>query len=190
MNAPETQTKTARRQLVDALARLLPATTIDETSERWFSTPWTSDDIAAIKYAVTQHGLGSASGWEDITYEYVLTIPNEKLALYMRMNHFLMALSIGLECVLLKILTLLMDRRIRQWAEAGKLLPASQNGFRPGFRTNNNAFILRCAAERAASQGKKLYVASVDLANAFPSVDRPLLWLKLKHLGLQGPLLD
>lgn len=83
-----------------------------------------------------------------------------------------------------------MDKRIRAWAEATNRLPRSQNGFRPGFRTNNNAFILRCAAERAAAAGKKLYVASVDLANAFPSVDRPLLWIKLQRMGMQGPLLD
>lgn len=98
--------------------------------------------------------------------------------------------TIGLECVLLKMLTLLIDKRVRAWAEARKLLPPTQNGFRPGFRTNNNAFILRCAAERAAADGKPLFVASVDLTNAFPSVDRPLLWLKLKSMGMSGPVFD
>ena len=98
--------------------------------------------------------------------------------------------TIGLESILLKMLTLLIDRRIREWADAMDLIPDTQNGFREGARTNNNAFVLRAAIEKARSEGKTLYVAFVDLTNAFPSVDQPTLWRKLSAMGVSGPLVD
>lgn len=80
---------------------------------------------------------------------------------------------------MLKFVTLLILRRVVKYADLHKLVPPSQNGFRKHFRTNNNAFILRCAIEKAKSMGKTLYVATIDLTNAFPSTDRSTLWLKL-----------
>jgi hypothetical protein len=38
--------------------------------------------------------------------------------------------------------------------------------------------------------GKTLWVASVDISNAFPLVDRSTLWQKLRDLGAAGRLLD
>lgn len=39
---------------------------------------------------------------------------------------------IGLECCLVKLLTLLIDWRIREWAASVNFVPDSQNGFREG----------------------------------------------------------
>ncbi|KAF5375862.1 hypothetical protein D9615_008181 [Tricholomella constricta] len=97
---------------------------------------------------------------------------------------------VGLESCLLKLLTLLVDKRLREWAEHEDVLPDTQNGFRPHHRTNNNSFILRCAIERAHAQRKPLYVAFIDLENAFPSTDLPLLWTKLYRRGVSGPWFD
>ncbi|EJD35085.1 hypothetical protein AURDEDRAFT_30565, partial [Auricularia subglabra TFB-10046 SS5] len=98
--------------------------------------------------------------------------------------------TIGLESCLLKFFMMLIDARVRDWVEDCALLPKTQNGFWAGKRTNNNVFILRCAAERASDIGSALYVASVDISNAFPSVDHSILWLKLHKLGMRGPLFD
>jgi hypothetical protein len=54
---------------------------------------------------------------------------------------------IALESCILKALTLLIHRRITEWANARGLIPNYQNGFREGYRTNNNPFILRCIKE-------------------------------------------
>ncbi|KAF5371475.1 hypothetical protein D9615_009607 [Tricholomella constricta] len=94
---------------------------------------------------------------------------------------------IGLESCMLKLLTLLIDKRLREWAETYHILPDTQNGFRPHYRTNNNSFILRCAIERARASGKSVYIAFIDLENAFPSTDIPLLWTKLYRNGVAGP---
>lgn len=97
---------------------------------------------------------------------------------------------IGLECCLLKGLMWLIERRIRSWAIENNLIPENQNGFVEGRRTNNNAFILRTVAEQADAEGRPVYLAFLDLQNAFPSVDQNILWFKLWQLGVRGPMFD
>jgi hypothetical protein len=40
-------------------------------------------------------------------------------------------------------------------------IPDYQNGFREGYRTNNNPFILRCVKEWARANGLTLYVEQI-----------------------------
>jgi hypothetical protein len=97
---------------------------------------------------------------------------------------------VGLESCLLKGLTWLMDRRIRGWAEVARILPACQNGFQPGLRTNNNSFVLLSAIHTYHARGQPLYVVLVDLQNAFPLVNQEVLWKKLWDMGVRGPIFD
>jgi hypothetical protein len=64
--------------------------------------------------------------------------------------------TIGLESCFLKFLTLLIHKRLYDWAERNHIIPHSQNGFRSGYRTNNNAFVLRTLIETARAQGLPL----------------------------------
>ncbi|KAF5335681.1 hypothetical protein D9611_009573 [Ephemerocybe angulata] len=98
--------------------------------------------------------------------------------------------TIGLESCMLKIMTMLINERLVEWAEGDNLIPPSQNGFRAGYRTNNNMFMLRCAVDKARALGRPLYVAFVDMTNTFPSMDQATLWLKLRPWGAGGPLFD
>ncbi|KAE9403138.1 hypothetical protein BT96DRAFT_782054, partial [Gymnopus androsaceus JB14] len=52
------------------------------------------------------------------------------------------------------------------------VIPPSQNSFRKNHRTNINAFILRNAMQWEKSKKLTLWVASIDISNAFPLVDR------------------
>lgn len=158
------------------------------------------------KEHIRTHCLGSAKGIDRISYEKVLKLPNDELrdlfqtcidrrdAPSVWMTALLVGVAkkgprdlhdpenyrtIGLESCLVKTLTLMIDRRLREWSDDVGRIPETQNGFRAKHRTNNNAFVLRCAIEKAKSEGKPLYVAFVDLTNAFPSVDRATLWVKL-----------
>lgn len=97
---------------------------------------------------------------------------------------------IGLQSCFLKLLTLLIDRRLREWSDSIHLIPDSQNGFRPGYRTNNNSYILRCAIDKAKSEHEPLFVAFIDLSNAFPSTNHSALWWKLHSKGAAGPIID
>ncbi|EIW60653.1 uncharacterized protein TRAVEDRAFT_119579, partial [Trametes versicolor FP-101664 SS1] len=175
--------------LEHALNRLttnsLPRNTIDTSTGAHFSRPFSVEEIDAVKTHIRSHNKASARGADGVSYDEVLQIPSERLC-----ELFQAYRTIGLESCLLKTLTLLIDRRLRAWAEDVGRIPDSQNGFRAGHRTFNNAFILRAAIEKARALGKTLYVVFLDLANAFPSVDQSTLWAKLSRWGVAGPLID
>ena len=80
--------------------------------------------------------------------------------------------------------------RFCQWMVAECILPDSQNGFCKGYCTNNCSFILHCAIDKARVLKLPLYVAFVDLVNAFPSTNLPTVWVKLLLREARGSLLD
>ncbi|KAF8176432.1 hypothetical protein K438DRAFT_1607444, partial [Mycena galopus ATCC 62051] len=179
------QFDSAQHKINKVLAMLMPEETADSSPEGFFTRKWTEDDIGRLKDHIRKHSLDSASGEDNTSYTDLLAIPNEDLAFLA--NHYRL---IALESCFLKGLTMLIHWRIADWAESHGLIPSWQNGFRPGYRTNNNPFILRCAQEWARAHGYTLYVAAVDATNAFPSTDQPTLWLKLFRLGMGGPIFD
>ncbi|KZV83868.1 hypothetical protein EXIGLDRAFT_598666, partial [Exidia glandulosa HHB12029] len=173
----------------------LPRTFDDTSTDRVFTRDITAEDVAAAKSKLLAH-LKTQSGADTMSYSEIMSISNELLAKLF--NRCIQERQmIALECCLLKMLTLIIDthwsRRnthIRSFAESEGILPESQNGFRPGYRTENNAFILRVAAEKAHRLGHPLYVTFVDLSNAFPSVNHSILWLKFIHSKITGPIID
>ncbi|TFY50289.1 hypothetical protein EVJ58_g11109, partial [Rhodofomes roseus] len=196
--------------------KAVPDETVDVTEQGHFVRPWAMNEVEDAKAHIREHSLKSATGIDKVAYERVLRIPNEELLHLFQacvdsrdapttwLTASLIGIgkrgkdlgdptnyrAVGLESCMLKMLTLMIERRIRNWAESTGKLPMSQNGFREGHRTNNNAFVLRTAIEKARANGKPLYVAFVDLSNAFPSVDQPTMWAKLYDAGCRGPLFD
>ncbi|KAL1751171.1 hypothetical protein FB107DRAFT_222565, partial [Schizophyllum commune] len=180
----------------DAAARLqrdisdynaLPDKTIDCTPDRIFSTPITLEEIASAKKRAREHGASSAVGFDGQSYATFLQIPNDALQ---ELANCCFDTLVGLESCILKMLTLIIDRRAVEWMEANDLLPDTQNGFRLGRHALNNPFIVRCAVDRAVAEGKALYVVFPDLTNAFPSTVPEVLWLQLYEAGMRGPMFD
>ncbi|KAJ7192762.1 hypothetical protein B0H12DRAFT_985191, partial [Mycena haematopus] len=174
-----------KHKLNKTLCSLIPETTHDTTPEGFFSAEWNEDDGGWVKDHLLNHSLDSASGEDATTYTDIMGIPNEDLT------------RLANECVrrggspcFLKVVTLLIHRRITQWATARGLIPDWQNGFRAKYRTNNNPFVLRCIRDWARAHGKTIYVAAIDATNAFPSTDHPTLWVKLSRMGMAGPVFD
>ncbi|PBK81352.1 hypothetical protein ARMGADRAFT_948379, partial [Armillaria gallica] len=98
--------------------------------------------------------------------------------------------AIDLESVMLKMMTCIIHKKLLHWADKlGVILP-SQNGFQPGFHTNNNVLILCTMIEQACAEGKTLWIGFVDISNAFPSTDCTMFWLKLHKLGFTGKMFD
>ncbi|KAL1937065.1 hypothetical protein VTO73DRAFT_15134 [Trametes versicolor] len=215
MNPPEVLPDTfdpLARALNRLTAHSLPRHTVDTTEGQHFSRPFTEEEIDSVKAHIRSHNRNSARGLDSVGYDDVLAIPSDRLCTLFQacvdstaapqawLKAIIAAVKkpkkdgtlpesyriIGLENCLLKTLTLLIDRRLRAWAEDVKRIPDSQNG----FRTFNNAFILRTAIEKARALAKTLYVVFLDLANAFSSVDQPKLWAKLARWGVAGPLID
>ncbi|KAF9016212.1 hypothetical protein BDZ89DRAFT_899999, partial [Hymenopellis radicata] len=174
-----------RRLYYAAMAEAIPSVTEDDSPEQFFTAAFAPGELAAIRSALRKKAADSARGADRVSYAKILTLSNEVLAQLFNTYRL-----VGLESCLLKVLTLLIEKRIRKWADVRNVFPDSQNGFRAGLRTHNNSFVLRAAIDRARAEGKTLFVAFVDLKNAFPATDIPTLWMKLYNAGVSGPLFD
>lgn len=205
-----------RMQYNHTLAAAIPEHTIDTTPEHFFSAPFTVEDVAEAKDRLSKHPENSARGWDQVSYTHLCELENDDLCLLANqcvseldapsacLLTILIGLikkgkpkqdpesfrTVGLESCFTKFMTLLIHMRITKWCVANDLLPPSQNGFREGFRTNDNVFILRCAIDRARAQGEPLYVVYADLSNAFPSTEQSTLWVKMHSMGAAGGIFD
>lgn len=194
----------------------IPTHTIDTTLEGVFSRPFSLEELQKVMRKIRDRSSKSSRGIDGVSYKLISSLSNDTLLTLFNacitnfdapQDWFTTILIgilkqgknpadpesyrlIGLESCLLKVLTALIDLRIREWAERYDVLPDSQNGFREKYRTHNNSFTLRCAIDRARADGKNFYVAYIDLKNAFPSTDIPTLWCKLYNAGISGPLFD
>ncbi|KAJ6548910.1 hypothetical protein B0H19DRAFT_889830, partial [Mycena capillaripes] len=160
----------------------------DTSPRQSYTRDITIAEIEAMKRHIKAHGIDTSMGVDGFSYKDCMVIPNEKL-----LEFFLYCLNyrlIALECCMLKMLTLIIDRRIREGAEDLGLVPLTQNGFQDHLRTNDNVFVLLCLIDKADSLGKPLYVAYLDLENAFPGTDRSTLWVKLATMGISGPMIE
>lgn len=90
--------------------------------------------------------------------------------------------GISLTNELLKLFESILAHRLSQWAEKNLEL-FSQSAFRKSYSVLEHTVTLECMI-RDACDGRKLYVALMDLCKAFPSIDRCLLLEKLQNLGL------
>ncbi|VDC04317.1 unnamed protein product [Peniophora sp. CBMAI 1063] len=219
MNKPEhppPELDRAAARLAQLQARDLSTITPHLEPDGFFAEPFTMEDIAWLKKHMRERSLEGAPGYDGVSKSELMIIANDDLAaLFSRcieendvpgvwLTTEVVAIlkrdkpeheaasyrTVGLESIALKMLTLLVHRRLTQWADQHDLLPPTQNGFRQGYRTANNALVLRCLIEKAHAMKIPLYVAFVDVTNAFPSTDRDLLWVKLHRMGISGPMID
>ena len=90
-----------------------------------------------------------------------------------------------------KIYTKILCSRLRGWVLENKLICENQAGFRPGYSTIDNCFILRTLIDTALAKRKgRLYCCFVDFRKAFDSICRPALWYKLSELGVSGKFIN
>ena len=90
---------------------------------------------------------------------------------------------------LARLYAAVVNARLASWLEARGLRATGQAGFRQGYRTIENCFVLRALMERARANRAKLYCCAVDFEKAFDSVDRPVLWAALRRSGIGGTML-
>ncbi|KAF5318398.1 hypothetical protein D9611_013896 [Ephemerocybe angulata] len=194
----------------------IPDSTVDVTPHGTFSRRYGTQEVIWAKRKVCKRPRKSARGIDNVGYHDLLSISNEKLrdllsaCIEQRKIPSLWTLStlialpkpqkpladpksyriIALESCVAKVMTLMIDRRFREYLDDTKLIPDSQNGFREGYRTNNNSFVLRHCIDKARASGKCLITLSINLKNAFPSTNLDTLWTKLHDLGARGPIID
>ena len=86
-----------------------------------------------------------------------------------------------------KLFNRLLQKRLDNFLEDNNLLCPSQNGFRKGFRTTDNIFILKTVINKYLNRRNgKVFVCFVDFKKAFDSVWRQALLFKLLDKGIGG----
>ena len=88
-----------------------------------------------------------------------------------------------------KIYTSIISRRVTFYTNIYNKISESQAGFREGYSTIDNAFILYSLIHKYLSKKRgKLYVAFVDLTKAFDLINRRKLWKIVSDTGIKGKL--
>ena len=91
--------------------------------------------------------------------------------------------------VLGKIYTSILTRRVAFYTNIFSKISESQAGFRDGYSTTDQAFILYSLIHKYLSKKRgKLYVAFVDLIKAFDLINRSKLWKVVSKTGIKDKL--
>ena len=85
--------------------------------------------------------------------------------------------GIALIDILSKVYINIITRRLTFYTQAYNCICENQCGFREGYSTIDNAFVLYSIINKYLSmKGKSIYVAFIDFQKAFDSVDRCILY--------------
>jgi hypothetical protein len=91
--------------------------------------------------------------------------------------------------LLAKVYAIILNNRMVAFTEAAGVRVPAQTGFRPRHATTHHAFVLQHLIEKYKRRGKRLFCCFVDLAKAYDSVPRDLLWQRLHDVGVRGRML-
>ena len=89
-----------------------------------------------------------------------------------------------------KLFTAVLNQRLTSFIEENNLLNENQCGFRKGYSTCDNIFVLHAIIEYMKVRKLKLFSAFVDFEKAFDSVWRVALWSKLIKYNINGKILN
>ena len=78
-----------------------------------------------------------------------------------------------------KLFTAVLNNILTIYIEEYEIFDSCQAGFRTGFSTSHNLFILQSLIEITKTRKTKLYCAFIDFKQAFDQVWRNGLWTKL-----------
>ena len=97
---------------------------------------------------------------------------------------------IAVGSVLPKLYARVLNARLVKWAEAHGKHAAEQAGFRPKMGTDDHLFNLNYVRDVVHGYNERpAYLAFIDLAKAYDSVQRDRLWMVLEYIGVRGPFL-
>jgi hypothetical protein len=91
--------------------------------------------------------------------------------------------GISLTPHLLKVYESVLTSRMQMWSNESSVLSKFQSAYRVRRGVDEQIFILQCLVDLAFLRNKKLYVCTIDLSKAFPSVNRLILFETLIRLG-------
>ena len=83
-----------------------------------------------------------------------------------------------------KVLLKIVANRLGDFCEEAGIFSEEQCGFRPQRSTTNIMFVVRRLQELGRTSNTSLEICFIDLAKAYDSVDRVLLWKVLARFGV------
>ena len=89
-------------------------------------------------------------------------------------------------CVILSVITKIMHGRMDKICESNGYYGTVQYGFRSGRSTSDCVFMLLAAVRKAKRKGHSVSIAFCDIAKAYDSVNRELMYTKLDSIGFGG----
>ena len=98
--------------------------------------------------------------------------------------------GITLMSCLSKLFTSVINNHLNKLIEGNKILNENQAGFRKGYSTIDNIFLVSSLINLMCSKKKKLFCAFVDYQKAFHSIWREALSSKLLKEGISGKIIN
>lgn len=98
--------------------------------------------------------------------------------------------GIAIGNVIYKLLSTLLNQRLKVFVETNNVLPDTQNGFRSGRSTVDNLYIMNQCVQSQLAKEEKLYALFVDFKTAFDQVNRTKLFGTLSSLKVPGYIID
>ena len=173
---------------------------------------------AEILTAIKNLKNNKSPGYDMIMNEYIKTTSNELLPLYTDLFNIILNSGVipsiwtagiilpiyknkvspqdpdsyrGITLVssLGKLFTMVLNNRLSQFADLVEIIPKAQAGFRKGYSTLDNIFVLHVLIQLYLYNNKKLYCAFIDFKKAFDTVWRVGLWKKLINCNVTGKIL-
>lgn len=89
-----------------------------------------------------------------------------------------------------KLFTLILNNRFQNFVKNHDLLSEYQSGFRQGYSTVDNMFVINMLIDLLHNSKKKLFCAFIDLKGAFDTINRSYLWLKLDKMCIAGKFIQ
>lgn len=88
-----------------------------------------------------------------------------------------------------KLFTSIICDRLNTFADETHLINEAQTGFRKGYCTSDNIFVIDFLCKYALNNKRKLFCAFIDFKQAFDTVWRDGLWTKVLKSGIDGKCL-
>ena len=76
--------------------------------------------------------------------------------------------------VMTKVFGVVINEKLKQWAEENKIWGEEQAGFRKGRGGLENLFIIRDVIEKNKVTGKELYLVFLDIEKTYDTVDKKI----------------
>ena len=98
--------------------------------------------------------------------------------------------GISLLSVVGKIFTKKLNERLIKWANDHNAQHDEQAGYKKGYSTIDNIFVLQSIIQKYLSRQKgRYYVLFIDVSKAFDTIPHALSWYKMQSCGIHGKIL-